>query len=564
MVHTLLPQHSTEWVVGRGVWPAGDAERLIPSPKELDLPAPSWWVGQEDSIQAILDGFSKTKYVFANIPTGGGKSIIAAAVQKIMDVRALYLTHTIQLQDQYLRTLPKARTMTGRGNHKCEMVPGMLADAAACTVGEGCEYIRPGGCGYYSMLFEVADTEVAVLNYAYATRVLQVGAMRLFKNKAGRSINPFRDGRDLLVCDEGDLLQNTLCDAFSISITYSRWTRAGIELPENKDSIESWQYWAVDKKETIDNEAVEMLRLRGEALAAENDEEARRILKELVAITKFQHTLDEILDVVPSEWKLSHEQGKTEFHPLWARSVSGSVFFGFKHVLIMSATLPPPEILAGTLGIREEDYTYVDRPSVFPASHRPVMYWPIVKLNKSSGDQEWERVASAISFLSSQPGLKDGKGLIHTGSRANADKLMSLLDDDRFITHTSFRASREEVLERFRTEARPLVLVTPSFTIGLDLPYIIRWQVIAKVPFGNLGDTLVKARWEYDENGSKFGRRFYDASALNTVVQAAGRIVRTPEDRGPTYILDANFWPLYKRAHSPQFFKEAVYWLNSK
>ena len=45
-------------------------------------------------------------------------------------------------------------------------------------------------------------------------------------------------------------------------------------------------------------------------------------------------------------------------------------------------------------------------------------------------------------------------------------------------------------------------------------------------------------------------------------MQACGRAVRTPDDKGVNYILDANFWGLFKRTHTPQFFKEAVKWLK--
>jgi len=51
---------------------------------------------------------------------------------------------------------------------------------------------------------------------------------------------------------------------------------------------------------------------------------------------------------------------------------------------------------------------------------------------------------------------------------------------------------------------------------------------------------------------------------MNTVVQAYGRAVRAPDDKGVTFVLDSNFWPLYKRAYTPKHFKEAVKWLNKK
>ena len=48
---------------------------------------------------------------------------------------------------------------------------------------------------------------------------------------------------------------------------------------------------------------------------------------------------------------------------------------------------------------------------------------------------------------------------------------------------------------------------------------------------------------------------------MSQVVQACGRAVRAPDDTGVSYILDENFWGLYKRAHSPGYFQQAVRWL---
>ena len=56
----------------------------------------------------------------------------------------------------------------------------------------------------------------------------------------------------------------------------------------------------------------------------------------------------------------------------------------------------------------------------------------------------------------------------------------------------------------------------------------------------------------------------YDEDAMNLVVPAAGRAVRTPTDTGVTYVLDANFYPLYKRTYAPLYFKEAFHWLKNR
>ena len=158
--------------------------RTPETPTTLGLPAdryPSWRPGQRQTIEDVLDAFDEHKYVLLNAPWGSGKTIIATAVQRIMEVWSINLTHTIQLQAQYLETMPWASVVTGRRNHACELdqlkAVGATADQAPCKEGADCEYIRPNGCSYYRTLYEAADNPQAVLNYAYATRILQSGGV---------------------------------------------------------------------------------------------------------------------------------------------------------------------------------------------------------------------------------------------------------------------------------------------------------------------------------------------------------------------------------------------------
>jgi len=182
-------------------------------------------------------------------------------------------------------------------------------------------------------------------------------------------------------------------------------------------------------------------------------------------------------------------------------------------------------------------------------------------VSRRSGPDDWDRLASAIQHIAGQDGLRNQKGIIHSGSFALTDRLGERLLGDRFLIHRR-DADIRELLSRFAAETRPVVLVSPSVTTGVDLPYVFGWQVIAKVPFGDLSDPVVARRRDAIVDGEPFGKRNYDAEAMNTVVQACGRAVRAPDDKGVTFILDGNFWPLYKRAYVPRHFQESFRWLK--
>ena len=201
-------------------------EHLCPeTPGELGLDAPSWWSGQRDTIELIVAALLEKKYVMAGIPTGGGKTIIASAVQRILGHvgggqwggDSLALTHTIQLQKQYQRTLKDAKVITGRSNHPCELpmddehrigydekVP-LTADEAPCNGGPCPADLKgPNGCAYYKQWWEAARSPMVVMNYAFATRILR---QEYFAGEDGEPMaNPFR--RTLLVADECHLTES--------------------------------------------------------------------------------------------------------------------------------------------------------------------------------------------------------------------------------------------------------------------------------------------------------------------------------------------------------------------
>ena len=116
--------------------------------------------------------------------------------------------------------------------------------------------------------------------------------------------------------------------------------------------------------------------------------------------------------------------------------------------------------------------------------------------------------------------------------------------------------NREQVLNRFEHSKDPRVLVSPSMSEGVDLPYEkCQFQVIYKIPFPYLGDPQINQRKQQDPS-------WYSYKTIMTLLQAYGRGMRAEDDYCETYILDGNFRmllrnPLYRNL-VPSFFKEAI------
>lgn len=564
--------------------------RCPDTPRALGLPKDTWWRGQQSTIDAIIEAFvdEGKKYVLLGSPTGSGKTIIAAAVQKLLGQAgigggdSLVLTHTIALQRQYIETLTDAHLLIGRRNFACDLsenhparfgFPKLTAADAPCATDGQCDegLNTDSGCGYYRQRGIAAKAPMVVTNYAMAPLILQ--------SQDRHGYNPYRRG--LLVADECHLSERAFIESAGAVCTTRVFFDLNIMLPgvftkttvaegrgtRQYETTAVWVMWAREHSGTVSSE---ISKLNGQLKSLAGGEtqgsesEARNIVARLHHLNAALNVMMILRRSVEEQWQaiaVQRTDRQITVQPLWGWDDAPRLIWRhFQRVLLMSATPGDPDIERRKLGIPAEEMKYIERPSIFPISNRPVFYWPVTKLNFGSPDAAWEKIARAIIEIARQ--FPTRKGLVHSGSAANASKLVRILTDltnsSRYFTHEEGGHTREEALREFIESPDPRVLVTASFTTGLDLPYLIGWQVIAKVPFGSLADELTARRRGFVAgNGEKFGQKVYQAEAMNTVVQAAGRIVRTPDDSGPTFILDGNYAMLHAQAYAPKFYREA-------
>jgi hypothetical protein len=117
------------------------------------------------------------------------------------------------------------------------------------------------------------------------------------------------------------------------------------------------------------------------------------------------------------------------------------------------------------------------------------------------------------------------------------------------------RGNRDDALAAWKDGAEPLVFLAVKMEEALDLAGdLARWQVLCKAPYGNTGDSRVARRlqdgqWDW-----------YYRDALRTIIQGCGRVVRSPEDFGATYVADTSVLDLFERAagEMPAWFAEQV------
>jgi Rad3-related DNA helicase len=151
------------------------------------------------------------------------------------------------------------------------------------------------------------------------------------------------------------------------------------------------------------------------------------------------------------------------------------------------------------------------------------------------------------------------KGLVHAASYAAARRLLAHLADHapeayRRVIFVESSGAKARALEHHRGSPLPTVLLSPSLREGVDLPDdFLRFQIVTKLPYPDLGDPWTAARQARDP-------RWYALETAKALVQAYGRSCRHAGDHGVTYVLDGQFRHFLERHRPllPAWFRDAA------
>lgn len=198
-------------------------------------------------------------------------------------------------------------------------------------------------------------------------------------------------------------------------------------------------------------------------------------------------------------------------------------------------------------------------PMTFPVENRRVWATPIASMTHKTKATAYPEMAQGVRGLLAHH--TDTRVLIHTVSYDLAGFLMKNLLSTlgparkRLLTYRDAR-DRDGVIARYR-RVEGSVLVAPSLERGVDFKgEDCRVVVVCKVPFPNLGDKQVGARFH-----SKGGRTWYAVQTVRSLVQMTGRGVRSEEDFAESYVLDKQFVDnVWKKSRQllPKWWAEAV------
>ncbi|MFC6730552.1 helicase C-terminal domain-containing protein, partial [Natronoarchaeum mannanilyticum] len=222
---------------------------------------------------------------------------------------------------------------------------------------------------------------------------------------------------------------------------------------------------------------------------------------------------------------------------------------------LLSATILNKEAFCRQVGLDPADVALVDVGHTFPVENRPLYDVARGKMTYEHREETIPKLARTIVRIMRTH--DDEKGLIHCHSYDIQSRLEERLRDfgvDRRV-RTHDREDRDQALEAWKDSDRPDVFLSVKMEEALDLEGdLARWQVLCKAPYPNTGDSRVAHRLEDGQWG------WYYRTALRTVIQACGRVVRAPDDYGATYLADTSLLDLFDRASHdvPDWFDEQI------
>lgn len=217
--------------------------------------------------------------------------------------------------------------------------------------------------------------------------------------------------------------------------------------------------------------------------------------------------------------------------------------------VLFSATLTPTEYFADILG-GGADSVQAMFGSPFPPENLCISVAD--QLSTRFGDRD-KTCRAVVSYIAAAVSAKPGNYLVYLPSYEYLEKVSGLFRkrypkvDTVVQTRHMSGAEREAFIASFRPDNRRLhigfCVLGGSFSEGVDLPgKCLIGAVIVGVGMPGLSSMRNIMREYYDETREGEGYAYaYTYPGMNRVLQAAGRVIRTPEDRGAVVLLDDRY-----------------------
>jgi Rad3-related DNA helicase len=520
-----------------------------------EFPAPEYRGNQEQALADIRDAFAAgNDVVLVRAPTGSGKSLLARAIagcartaseagaEEVID--AYYTTPQVSQLDDVAEDplLSDLEVIRGKNNYDC-ILPGETdtpVNQAPCARERQFDCQVKHRCPYFSDRAIASNQPIAAMTLAY------------FMQTAGSDVfGP----RDVVVVDEAHGLGDWAEMYATIELgpdTVPVWEDTR---PQQVDDLEDAVGYA-QRLADVGERRVQELRQQ-EELAPEEVAERDRLNKLRQDLSWFVEDYQDPESV--TTWVVDQpdgEGGRVTIKPLDPEKYLKHTVWDRGHrFALLSATILNKDAFCANVGLNPDNVALVDVGHTFPVENRPLYDVTRGKMTYEHRDETLPKIARIV--VRAMQGHPTEKGLIHCHSYAIAERLEELLVDfgvgPRLRSHDS--DDRDGQLTAWKRSDDPDVFLSVKMEEALDLEGDrCRWQVICKAPYPNTRDSRVAQRLEDGQWA------WYYRTALRTVIQACGRVVRSPDDYGATYLADSSLLDLFGRARvdMPDWFADQV------
>ena len=540
--------------------------------------------GQQKAIDDIIAAWdSGYSTVLLDAPTGSGKTLIASHLaRRVWDTKGLNgyftspLTTLISQVEHDPLVGPSISTVMGRRNYECDWLmnggssiiwpypPPHTADDAPCVVGFTCPRCR--GSGYDLETQQLCPKKVR--NYMVCPSY-QKGHCEYYRRKEAAIANEFSGmtlsyllqvtgdlededapfgRRDFLFIDEAHNLDRAGIQELSFNIG-----------PKTVDGHGWAEFWEERIRPRFDGlqflEQQDVLDIMGRARtpigSALNDarrnykeaESSRSAYRELKKLANLRAKVNHILSNPSSEWlmvpRIPLTGKRTEYAevgPVTSREFLTTHLWPIApHRVLSSGTFGDIDEYLQEVGLSSDSVKVVRIPSSFPPKNGPIFLESTTRLSHNNMDEGMKLILKRLHEILEK---ESDRGVIHVNSYKLAKTIRHGLDRDfgeRLVGHGS--DDRNDSLDTWLNADLPgLVFVAVAMTDGLDLhDELARWQVIVKCPWPDISDARVIRRRRMPD-----GDRWYRATTARQLWQGAGRVVRSAEDVGRTYVLDGS------------------------
>lgn len=508
-------------------------------------------------IEAAME--SGKKFIIVQAPTGVGKSHIAATIASLSrppDARIIsmadsyeiyrqsstggYLcedecnslpsfgvavaTVTKSLQQQYQALFKSVAILKGKQNYVCAVDEDFDCDLAPC------------------MLTPKLLSECRFLNRCpmlNARRAALKAKFGVFNYSSLLTLPDFLKRRQFFICDEASELEDELVKYYSCNIEYSKFKLSDLNMERLQSNLNGDAYrWLTDLSGALRE------KIRECEQEIQTHKKNKRMLIGQMMKYRFYKNLVEKADAVLSNWYKAEyvteiTKDAASFTPLYVNMLARDFFKWSDTVILMSGTIIDHETYAQTLGIKREEYAYIEVDSAFDPEKSPIYCDAKFKINHKNMDEALPGlVEKAIKICDH---YKSDKGIIHTHTFKITDALLKRIKgQSRYLVRES-GVTNEALLSEHYLREDGTVLISPSLGYGTDLKDDFgRFSIIMKTPYLPLGSERIKRL-------ANKNQQWYEMKALVSLVQMCGRTTRSKEDYSDTFILDGTAIDLIKR-----------------